>query len=453
MDRQREKLIALVLGDLQPDEIPGVEAQVSGDVTLQSQRDSLQCQVAAMRALPDDDIPQAAVDRVLEAARHFHEEPEAVQLARVITLRTFINVYLPRIAAAALFVLMVGYAVHYLPEGPQASVATVVAADGNGWAVTDGDLVEARIGSPLRIRFQTGELLLDGGAAVRVSAQGPYKAPQFEVDRGRVVVDAARAPVQLSAAGRSLELEPGAVVALDLDREHARIMDGGAVVEIQRTAIEDVVRAANEAYGMHIDDSLLPDAVKRRRVTFFGTQLGKREFADSFVQAASVYGVRLSGNRLLYEAGTTHRVDDTEFDTLLSVSLLNGAAEISQGNTRQTMPASIAFTRDGALPGAERPEHTFVWARGMGNAVVDAKLRNVSTGDATLPAGSVIHPDRLVLPEGSERIFVLHGPDFNFPLPGGRKGRLVGLLSSGAEFELEGGVTRVFVPHSSVASR
>jgi hypothetical protein len=57
-----------------------------------------------------------------------------------------------------------------------------------------------------------------------------------------------------------------------------------------------------------------------------------------------------------------------------------------------------------------------------------------------------------VLPEGEERIFVLDGPDFTFPLPGGRKGRLVGLLSSGAEFEVQKDegkeIVRVFVPFS-----
>lgn len=453
MDAKREQLIALLLGDLSPDEAPAVEARIAGDVTMQAQRDSLERQVTAIRNLPDDDIPQVAVDRVLAAARNFHSEPEAVQLARVITLRAFVNVYLPRVAAAALFVLMVGYAVHYLPAGPEPSVATVIAADGNGWAVTDGELIEARIGAPLRVRFATGEVLLDGGAAVRVSGHGQHQAPQFEVDRGRVVVDAAHAPVQVSAAGRRVELERGSVVALDFDREHARIIEGGAVVEIQRTSIADVVPLANEAFGMHIDDSLLPEAVKRCRVTFFGTSLGKREFAESFVQAASVYGVRLSGNRLLYEAGTTRRVDDTEHDTLLTMTLLQGDAAVSLAMVRAPLTGTVAFTSDGALPAVDRPERTFVWARGMGNSVVDAKLRDVSTGEATLPAGSVIHPDRLVLPQGAERVFVLHGPDFNFPLPGGRKGRLVGLLSSGAEFELEGTVTRVFVPHSSVATR
>lgn len=451
MEREREKLIALLLGDLAPEDAPALQARIAGDAALQAQRDSLERQIAAMRNLPDDDVPQAAVDRVMNAVRGFHASPEAVQLARVITLKTFVNIYLPRIAAAALFVLLVGYAVHYIPDGPAPSVGTVIAADGSSYILTNDQLVEAGIGSPVRVKLATGEILLDGGAAVRVLSNGENQQPTVQVDRGRVVVDAARAPSTVDVGGRRVVMAAGTVLSLDYDREHARIVDGGAVVEIQRTSIADVLPHASEAYGIVLDASLLPEAVKRQRVTFFGTQLDGEGFVRSFVEAAAQYGVKREGKYLLYEAGTTHRVGDTEQVEVLSLNLLQGSAQVSSGTQTLDVPASISFTHDRTITNEQRPERSCIWARGMGNAVVDGKLRDVSTGEATLPAGSVIHPDRLVLPQGTERIFVLHGPDFNFPLPGGRMGRLVGLLSSGAEFQLEGSVIRVFVPHSSVA--
>jgi hypothetical protein len=94
----------------------------------------------------------------------------------------------------------------------------------------------------------------------------------------------------------------------------------------------------------------------------------------------------------------------------------------------------------------ERLGQMLVWAGGLGNESVATHLPGVNTSDEQLPQGSVIYTDKLVLHGEEDRVYVLNGPEFNFPLPGGRMGRLVGLMSSGAEFEVEGETAREFVP-------
>jgi ferredoxin len=77
MDPRREQLIALLLGDLEQDDAMGLEARLAGDAALQRERDTLERHLTAIRALPDDDLPQAAVDRVVAAAAEFNAAPQA----------------------------------------------------------------------------------------------------------------------------------------------------------------------------------------------------------------------------------------------------------------------------------------------------------------------------------------------------------------------------------------
>jgi hypothetical protein len=457
MEAERAQLISLLVGDLDRDEALQLEARFAGDTDLQARHEALRRQVIAIRALPGDDVPQAAVDRLLAAARDFHEEPEAVQLARVISLRAFFSVYLPRVAAAALFAGLVGLAVAYLPEGPSPGVGNVI-VDGLPMVVADGELVSARLGEPLQIKTSGAEILVDGGAAVRLHSQGPFTAPNIEIDRGRVVIDATRGATMVQAGSQALSLERGSVISVERDREYAQIQDSGTVVEIQRTTIEGVLEEARRAYGLNLDGSALPDAVARQRVTFYATQLDADGFKRTFEEAAGQYGVRLMGNRLVYMPGTTLRVAATDEAEVLNLNLLQGRVNVT-GERRLNLGgrdglASVSLWSSGrVIEGESGPERSCTWARGMGNAVVEAKLSDVRLGESTLPAGTVIHPRKLILPEGEERIFLLEGNDFNFPLPGGHKGRLIALISSGAEFQLEGSATRVFVPHSRVVTR
>jgi hypothetical protein len=459
MDPRREQLIALLLGELEQDEAMVLDARLADDGALQRERDSLERQLTAIRALPEDDLPQAAVDRVVAAAAEFNAEPQAEQLARVITLRTMVSVYLPRIAAAAVFILMVGLAITYIPPGPAPGVGTVATSEGLTRIVTSNEMIEARLGSPLRVSTTTAHVLMDGGAAVSLSGGGKFDAPSIVVDRGRVVVDATGAAVRVHVGGRTLDVEKGAVVAVEMDREHAQILDGGAQVEVQRTTIERVIPLALGEYGLVLDDRDLPEAVRRQRVSFSGTHLNAEAFKRSFEQAASTYGVHIEGNRLVYKQGTPHRVGVSDEPEVVNLDLIQGAASCIGGNRELRLGGadglvSVSLTRDKLIPeSAVSPERTYGWARGMGNAVIDNKLSNVRTGEATLPAGAVIYPDRLLMPEGEDRIFLLEGADFNFPLPGGRMGRLYGTMSSGVLVELEDSPIRVFVPHSRVATR
>ncbi len=459
MDPRREQLIALLLGELEQDEAMVLEGRLAGDAALQRERDSLERQLTAIRALPEDDLPQAAVDRVVAAAAEFNTEPQAGQLARVITLRTVFSVYLPRVAAAAVFILMVGLAITYIPPGPPPAAGTVASSDGYTRIVTSNEMIEARLGSPLRVSTNTARVLMDGGAAVSLSGGGKFDAPSIVVDRGRVVVDATGAAVQVHVGGRTLDVEKGAVVAVEMDREHAQILDGGAQVEVQRTAIERVIPLALGEYGLVLDDRDLPEAVRHQRVSFSGTHLDAEAFKRSFEQAASTYGVHIEGNRLVYKQGTPHRVGVSDEPEVVNLDLIQGAASCIGGGRDLRLGGadglvSVSLTRDKLIPESTvSPERTYGWARGMGNAVIDNKLSNVRTGEATLPAGAVIYPDRLLLPEGEERIFLLEGADFNFPLPGGRMGRLYGTMSSGVLVELEDSPIRVFVPHSRVVER
>jgi anti-sigma factor RsiW len=456
MERDEKLLIALMLGELDAAEVARLEARIATEPGLQQQRDRLVRQLAAIRALPVDDAPPELVKQLLSHARAFHEEPESRRLARVITLRSVTRVYLPRIAAALVFAGLVALGVMYTPDGPLPSVGTVL-ENGLARTLTDGELVEAPIGSPVQVRTATGEVWLDGGAALRLLRSGSAATPVLELDRGRALVSATRAPATMHVGAQVIELERGTVLHLDYDREHARILDSGAVVEIQRTPIERVVEIANRAYDLELDASRLPEAVRRQRITFFGTQLDGAAFVRGFSEAASRFGVSVEGSQIHYHPGTTLRIDETEGEEVLNLDLLQGGAIVAgelriggrEGAHSLALTPSRVLTRD-----ASHVERACVWALGMGNDVVDARLGSVQHGAGTLPAGTVIYPNRqMILPEGEERIFVLDGPDAYFPLPGGLRGRLVGLISSGAEFELENSVVRVFVPHSRVTSR
>ncbi len=454
MDRAREQLISLAMGDLSAAEADRMNAALAADPALQAEYQGLLQRLVVLRSVPADDVPQSVVDRLVRSAVLTDEIPGAEQLAPVISIRTALAVYLPRVAAAAAMVLLVGLTMVYLPEGPPRSVATVTDADGHRSYISQGEMVEARFGSPLRVRTASAELLLDGGSAISFAGMSTH---DIIVDRGRVVVDATHAAAQVKVGAETLRVEQGSVVAIERDREHARILNGGEMVEIQRTSIERVLPLARAEYGLALDDRELPEAVKRQRVTFFGTQLDAEAFRRGFSLALADFGVGIRGDRLVYSPGTPYRVGLGDEPEVVSVTMLHGRAEL-EGAGRHVLLGgergveSATLTRQGVLPqGAGAYDRSCVWALGMGNAVVDARLANVRAADTTLPAGVLIYPDRVILPEGEERVFLLDGPDFNFPLPGGRKARLVGVLSSGVELEFEDSPIRVFVPHSRIA--
>jgi hypothetical protein len=455
MEPSREKLIALVLGDLPPAEAFELEGLIAADSSLEAQRDVLARQIEAIRAVPAEYPSDVAVARVLAAAAAMDLHDQEEKLGRVISMRSVVTVYLPRVAAIAVFALLVGLTAMVLPEGPAPAVGTVVARDGVSKIVTAGELVEARLAIPLTLKTRTAGVLMDGGSAVSLADDAAV--PAIVLDRGRVVVDARGAAQVVQAGEQRIEIPRGSIVAIERDREHAQIRGDGAEVVVQRETISRVLPLARGEYGLVLDDRDLPRAVRDQRVSFSGTNLDAEGFKQSFAQAASAYGVRIEGSRLIYEQGTPHRVGVSDEPEVVRVELVEGSATCFGAGRELQLggeTVSVSMTRSKVLPEQDAaPERAFGWARGMGHAVLDQRLGNMRDAGATLPAGAVIYPDRLVLPEGEERIFLLEGPDFTFPLPGGMRGRLVGTMSSGALFELQDSPIRVFVPHSRAISR
>jgi hypothetical protein len=456
MESTRRQLIAHLLGDLSPEESAGLEQRLEADAGLRSEHEALSRRLSVIRNLPVEDAPDSVVDSLLTAAsEHLHAEKPAP----VISLWPRVGVLLSRVAAVLVVAGLVVLAVMFTPDGPPPVVATVYDGDAPARHVGDSELIEAPIGSQLRVTFAAGELLVDGGSALRLHRTGADTPPRIEVERGRVVADARDAALALTVGGQTVALEKGAILGLDYDRQFARILDAGAVVEIQRTPIEEVLLLARQTYGVNLTDHGLPDTVRRMRVTFSGTGLDAPGFLESFGSAAAQYGVVVSheGEYVSYVAGMPHRVGRAEEPEVLSLTMLAGGAELRDADGVHRLheaAATLVLLPGRAEPSAEPLERAVIWARGMGNAHLDARLADVRTGPARLPAGAVIYPDRLVLPEGDERIFVLDGPEFSFPLPGGRMGRLVDLLASGAVFEAatdgDKPVERVFVPFSRV---
>lgn len=454
MDERREKLISMLLGD-EPVQ-PGMQQD--------AEYAQLRLVLAALKADPREDVSDAAVARLLLVAADLDthsdtpiSDPEGELVDEVvhdvadnlIRVNFSLRRALPRIAAVAVIALILGVAVAYTPRG---SLAPEVARV-DGTAVIDGDLIEARAGAPRTITFATGEVLLDGASAVRLYDTGRYSPPRIEVERGRMVLTARSHDVRVAVAGNDIQLAEGGMLAVSYDRAYASIKGDGSLVEVQRMPIEEVAALAGEVYGLQLDLGEVPENIRRQRVTFFGNDLGRAEFLDSFVQAAAGFGIRLAGEKLTYTGAS--RVTPNE-EWALEIAVLDGSARVTGAGTvtalrpadTNVLALSAAQPTEPRARRLESPEllETVVWAAAAGRKL-GGRLDNVRPSAETLPGGSVILSDALVLNgEMGQRIFRLDGPEFDFPLPGGRKGRVVQLLNNGALFEVQGEVVREFVP-------
>ncbi|MCB9895049.1 MAG: hypothetical protein H6839_11415 [Planctomycetes bacterium] len=466
MDETREKLIAWMIGDLSAEESRPFEARLAADAALQQQRNQLERTLAAVRAVPAEDVSDRAFARLMAAAAEVVPESadpaEAEIIAvedtpdNVIRINFLLRTVLPRVAAVAVIVFIFGLGVWITPGSLRPTVAGVY--DEHGMAmVVDGDLVESRVGEPRRLTFATGEVLLDGATAVRVHATGPYSAPAFDVERGRVVVTASATPVSLNVGGRSVQLGKGSMLAVDFDHAYANIAADGSIVEVQRMPIGDVADLAESAYGVKLYAGGVPESVRNTRVSFYGSNLDAEAFIDSFVESASRFGITIDDTRrhLSYEP-RSGRVEPNE-EWKLDIAVLQGAASVSEAGHilplgGKGLPNFVSFNASeptraevGSL-GNEDLNRQVVWAAGA-EGPLGERLRDVKPSSEPLPDGSVIHTDSLVLNgEGGKRIFKLGGPDFDFPLAGGRHGRLVQLTNSGAVFEVQGEIVREFMP-------
>ena len=466
MNERREKLIALVLGDLpgddaRADDAHAIEAQLATDADLQAQNNLVENTLAVLRAVPVEDASDEAVQRLIRAAselEHPAEDPVEGVADNVIRVNFRLRSALPRIAAVAVIAFMLGVAVMFTPRiDLPAEVARV-----DGTSVIDGALIESRPGSTRTIRFPTGEVLLDGASAVRVHSTGKHTPPRFEVERGRMVLTARGHGINVGVAGNEVHVDEGGMLAVSYDRAYANIASDGSLVEVQRMPIDEVAKLAEQSYGLKLDLSDVPENIRRMRVTFYGSELSKDDFLDSFVEAAMQFGVKFAGDRetLTYESRGGRIVPNEEW--ALEIAVLEGRAQVT-GREEVVTLQSTAMAQNVLAVNASHPvrlaarslavselNEAVVWAAAAGSGL-DGRLDNVRPSDETLPGGTVIHSDALVLNgEMGKRIFKLDGPDFDFPLPGGRKGRVVQLLNNGALFEVQGEIVREFVPFNQI---
>ncbi|MBE7491845.1 MAG: hypothetical protein HS108_08865 [Planctomycetes bacterium] len=462
------RLIDFALGELDPAAERALLAEMDRDPALRAQAERIRRNVLLVRAVPANDIAENALARLFAAVRQAATTPAHAgghdSDGKVIPIGGRAWRYAWRAAAAALVAGTVIFGLSQMPQGPAPTVARVLDESGTGW-VHDGDVVEAGIGSRRVVRFAAGEVLLDGASAVRLRRAGDFGPPGIEVLRGRAVISAGMAALSATVAENQIALEPGASVALNYELPYRHVSADGRVVEIQRQTVADVAALGEKTYGIRIDVSGLDPQIRQRRLSFFGNDMTPEAFVASMVEAASRFGVRdiplnQRDVRLVYR-GATDRSEGLDA-SVLQIALLAGNAVVSREGESLRLAEGTANSFEATSTRGTGTEtrtgdnlaRMVVWAGGLGNAAVDNRLRNVAARGGHLPQGTVIHTDRLVLrkagPNEPERVFLLGGPEFTFPLPGDRKGRLVGLMSTGAEFEVQGETTREFIPLSSL---
>lgn len=468
---QNNRLIDFALGELDPAAESALLAEMDRDPVLRDQAERIRRNVLLVRAVPANDIAEPALARLFAAVREA-TQTEPVHAggaddghdAKIIPMGDRMWRYVSRAAAALLISGAVIFGLSQMPEGPAPTVARLVDESGTTW-VHDGDVVESGIGSRRVVRFGTGEVLLDGASAVRVTRNGAFAPPTIEVLRGRAVLSATKAALTATVAENQLSLDAGASVALDYELPYQRVSVDGRVVEIQRQTVAEVAALGEKTYGIKIETGELPQEVRTRRLSFYGNDMTPEAFVASMVEAASIFGVSdIALNqrdvKLVYK-GAPDRADGMD-SSVLSITLIAGKASVSRENetialsdkANNSFEASSTRGTGAEQRSADHLARMVVWAGGLGNSAVDSRLRNVAARSGHLPQGTVIHTDRLVLRKQDagepERVFLLGGPEFTFPLPGDRKGRLVGLMSTGAEFEVQGETKREFIPLSSL---
>lgn len=201
----------------------------------------------------------------------------------------------------------------------------------------------------------------------------------------------------------------------------------------------------------------------------YGAGLGEKEFVSSFRNAAQRYGVVFKeaekGFDLNYQAGAAANELDQQ-ESVLSVASVQGVVSYSRGTlsdlTLELKSEGTNFARivDGEALPAHRDdmvEHMVVWATRKdlgGNFEASASVKNfgkVYTVASALPTGSVISTDHVQVPgvNGEPRIYKLGGAEYNYPVAGGKLGKLVSLTSGGIELEIKGETGRVYMPLKS----
>lgn len=438
-------IISYLLGDIATtEERKLVDAQLSETPELQQRLEELRRSLNTIQLLPCDDVKQSIVIALLKSAKAEVDGDSAP----IIRLPGFAS----RLAAAAAAIAiagLIGFGAMFMPEPNDSLVATA-----NGQAIHNADVIESNIGETREIKLNGGgTVLLDGASAIQIFEQGEFAPPRIEVLHGRAIVTATGdAPVIVTAWQRRIDVLGGSKAAISYDRPFAHVSDNQAIIRSQ--TISDVVALAYKV-GVKIDASGIPEKILQRRVSFFGRDLDSSKFASTFLTSVRTFGVTgvESGNKIqLVYQGASSTSDGVEARSL-EIAALEGQVLVKGSNkTKSISSDTINFLAEYTLKDSvheQRSETGYrdmvVWA-GLDDGATEAK-------GSRLPSGTVIHLDKLVVfDDGSERIFKLDGAEYIFPLPDGQSGRVIGLMSSGAEFEYKEGdkVKRVFIPFSKL---
>lgn len=463
-----ERLLDYALGESTPAETQEIRNLLERDPELREETARMRYVIDAVRDVPVADVSEEALQRMFSSARETvpamaEVDDAADEIAPVIHARFGFWSYATRIAAALLIAAAVIFGLSQMPSGPGAPIAKVVDGEHSYW-VHNGDTVESGIGSRPTISFATGSVLLDGASAVRVVSDGSLAPVRIDIDRGRAVATATSAGIEVRLAEQTLSVEPGATVALEYERPFNRVSPDGREVEVQRLTLVEAAKLGSGTYGVNIDASGLPAEVAKRRISFTGADMNAEAFVASLVEAASRFGVNEArdGKKVSLVYGSATERNEGLDEAAVSIAMLQGSATLTRAGAETRLRADKTdnaygvTTSQGAMVenrSSDAMARMVVWAGGAGNAAIESHLRDVAVRTGRLPQGSVIHTDRLVLhkAEGPERVFLLGGPEFTFPLPQGRMGRVVGLMSSGAEFEVEGEIQREFIPLSMLS--
>ncbi len=465
----REAIVQLpsyLAGDLSPKEAAILEGHLDVNPEAKAAKERMARQLTPLVNLPAPEVGEAALRQLFDRARDEIKkiEPDPVRDLWHLLTRPSVARWTMRAAAVLVAAAAVGGLAYAVLNPASSIVGREVDLAGRVRQVRDGEVVQAAHGRPVTLQLAGGTVQMDGSSALRVSRD--KDGPVVDVRRGRVIVEAGAMTVRVRADGHEFGVVARSVGAFELDTAYENIEGRGALVEIQRQTISRVARIGERLYGVTLDVARLPDDVAERRVSMHGVALKRDDFISSFRNAAQRFGVVFKetpgGFDLSYQAGAPGSDLDRQ-SSILSVASVHGEVVYHAGSLAR---AHIKLKGEGdnfarivggeALPSRrdDMVQHMVVWAARSdlgahfkANESVISLGGKVVTVPTPLPHGSVISADTVQVPDGkggAPRIFKLG--DADFPVPGGKLGKVVSLTGGGIELEVKGENGRYYVP-------
>ncbi|MCC6574684.1 MAG: hypothetical protein IT462_12955 [Planctomycetes bacterium] len=465
----REALVQLpsyLVGDLSPKEAAILEGHLDVNPEAKEAKEKMARQLTPLINLQAPEVGEVALNQLFAKAKVEIPklEPQPVRDFFYMVAQPSVARFIARAAAVVIAAVAITMIAGKVLSPDSSIVGQMMALDGRVMQIREGETVEARQGTPLTLRLPEGTVQLDGSSSVRVRRSAGASA--VEIQRGRVIVDAATRGMTVSLQTHTFNVEARSVGAFELDTAYEKIQGGGTVIELQRQPLSRVARIGEDLYGVNLNTSRLPAEVANRRISIYGAGLGQKEFISSFKNAAQRYGVVFNaadkGFDLAYQAGAAADEMDQQ-ESVLSVASVQGVVSYSRGTLAnvtlklESEKGNFARIIDGEALPAHRDDmvqHMVVWATRNdlgGNFKANDSVKNfgkVYTVGGALPVGSVISSDHLQVPVtgGEPRIYKLGGSEYNYPVGGGKFGKVVSLTSGGVELEVKGETGRVYMP-------